>query len=187
MIKNQADWGDFRKTLRKRWVENLQFRLVQEAGQTLHDAQAKLRTPPVQAALAAWFAEHGMSEHTALAWSSLRDIFPFTSTELKHFAASAKKAVKGYASGGKGKRHSALPKVDTERGFPKGTLVPPGTQGTPSEKKLPVLFPELAEAVRQTLLEEEKKRKATKDGGARGAKRNRSASESAGMEVDHAG
>jgi hypothetical protein len=130
----------------------------------------------VQAALAAWFAEHGMSEHTALAWSSLRDIFPFTSAELKHFAASAKKAVKGYASGGKGKRHSALPKADTERRFPKGTLVPPGyAQGTPNEKKLPVLFPELAEAVRQTLLKEEEKRKATaeevdKEGGARGAK-----------------
>jgi hypothetical protein len=167
--------GDFRKTLCNRWGSHLQYRLVQEAGQTLQDAQAKLRTPPVQAALAAWFAEHGMSEHSALAWSSLRAIFRFTKMELSHFANSAKKAVKGCDSGRKGKRHSALPKADTERAFPQGTLVPPGTQGTASEKKLPVLFPALAEAVRQTLLKEEEKRKATaeevdKEGGARGAK-----------------
>ena len=128
-----------------------------------------------------------------LAVAGLRDIFPFTSTELKHFAHAAKKAVKGYASGGKGKRHSALPKADRERGFPEGTLVPPGTQGTSSEKKLPVLFPALAEAVRQTLLKEEEKRNATaeevdKEGGARGAKQpKKSASESAEMEVDHGG
>ena len=111
--------------------------------------------------MVAWFVEHGMSQHTALAWDAgLRDIFPFTSTELKHFAVSAKKAVKDCASGGKGRRYSALPEPDTKRAFPQGTLVPSGTQGTPSEKKLPVLFPALAEAVRQTPLKEEKKRKA---------------------------